>query len=214
MSTKYIYVLLSQTQTRFAKVIRLLGKQKYNHAAISLDAEFLEVYAYARPQHNAVLLAHLVHESLDRYTLRRADDVPVVVFKIPVSEAEYEWVSDTVDEMLDNKEYLYNLFSVLSYPVIKGFSVRNTFTCIEFVSYILQHMGLLTSKRCWRYKPDDLLDELNAQIVYKGDVRGCMSLNPGDGMYFSPFSRKLFVDSIKTLCILIKRTCLRAFAGR
>ncbi len=214
MSTKYIYVVLSQTQTKFAKIIRLFGKVQYNHAAISLDGELNSIYAYARPQHNAVLLARLVKESLERYTLRGKAAVPVVVIRVPVTEEQYKWVEDTLGLMYNNPEYMYNLFSVLTYPITKGFAVENTFTCIEFVSYILQKLGYLTEKECYQYKPDDLLSPLEALIFYRGDIRGCMKNNPGDGSYFAPFTIALFVKSIKEFSRLLVRTCMQSAQGR
>ncbi len=203
---KSIYILLSQTQTKFAKAIRKIGKQEYNHASISLDDSFLRVYSFARPQHNAVLLGGLVKESLIRYTLQSTESVPVEVFKISVSEEEYNNIENAINKMANNPEYMYNLFSVLSYPLTKGFCVNNTFTCVEFIAYILQGLGYLNNKRRCQYTPDDLASELSEYCIYKGDVRGCLP-NTNDGMdYFAPFTMHLFYLSIKAFFKLVKRT--------
>ena len=66
--TKAIYLMISQTGTKFAKSIRKIGKQQYNHSSISLDEDLRRTYGFARPQHNAVLMGRLVRESLERYT--------------------------------------------------------------------------------------------------------------------------------------------------
>ncbi len=206
MSTNSIYILLSQTQTKFAKAIRKIGKQEYNHAAISLDESFSHVYSFARPQHNAVLLGGLVEESLIRYTLMSDDSVPVAVFKIPVSDENYLKIKEKIKIMKNNPNYMYNLFSVLSYPLTKGFSVNDTFTCVEFVVYIMQGLGFLTDKQSCRYKPDELADELDKYCIYKGDIRGCLP-NTDDGTsYFAPFTLKLFCRSVKAFLKLVKRT--------
>lgn len=205
MKEKSIYILISQTQTRFAKCIRKIGRQQYNHAAISLDSEFREVYAFARPRHKAVLLGRLVRESLERYTLGSDSSVPVVVFRIAVSEGEYEWTVTAIHRILNDPEYMYNLFSVLTYPFFGGFETYKAFTCIEFVAYILKHMGM-TDKPCCKYKPDELLTQLQSKIIFKGDIRECMVAS-GNMSYFAPMNRELYIESAKALGILLKRTC-------
>ena len=97
-----IYIIISKTPTKFGKLIRKLGHQKYNHASIALDDDLSHIYAFARKKHNAPLLGWLVRESLDRFTLRRDVSVPVIAFKIPVTDKQYEDIYNIVHEMLDN----------------------------------------------------------------------------------------------------------------
>ncbi|MCD8124521.1 MAG: hypothetical protein LUE23_05720 [Lachnospiraceae bacterium] len=101
-------------------MIRLVGRQTYNHAAVSLDGDLEHLYAFARPQQDAIFLGHLVRESLERYTLRQSDPVPVVILRIPISQEGYDWVTRRITQMVDNTEYMYNLLSVLFYPVTGG----------------------------------------------------------------------------------------------
>lgn len=203
---KYIYVMLSSTGTNFAKIIRLFGRQTYNHAAVSLDDGMERIYAFARPRHSSVFLGHLVRESLERYTLRRAEPVPVVILKIPVSEEGYTWVRQRIVQMLDNPEYMYNLFSVLTWPLFRGFAVDRAYTCIEFVARLLQHCGYLQEEASCHYRPDDLAAELSQYIVYVGDVRGCMSGDYIDEEYFSHITAPLLYENVKSLLALIVRT--------
>ncbi len=208
---RYIYIMLSKTQTKFAKCIRKIGRQEYNHAAVSLDDDLSAVYAFSRPQHNAVLLGRLVRESIERYTLGRDGEVPVVVFRVPVTESEYYSISCIIENMLDNPDYMYNLFSVLTYPVTKGFATYKAFTCIEFVAYVMSKIGYLQEKPYWRYKPDDLLTELDEKIVYRGDIRKRMSAEYTGPDYFAPFTWAFMIKSVTTMCRLIARTCNRKY---
>lgn len=208
---RFVYIMISRTQTKFARCIRKIGRQQYNHASVSLDDNLNEVYAFSRPQHNAVLLGRLVRESLERYTLGRSAEVPVVVFRVPVTEQEYIQISGIIENMLDNTDYMYNLFSVLTYPVTKGFATYKAFTCIEFVAYVMNEIGYLQEKPYWRYKPDDLLTELDEKIVYKGDIRMRMSGDYTGPDYFAPFTPVYMIRSIITLCRLIVRTCNRKY---
>ncbi len=204
---KQIYVMLSRTQTRFAKVIRLFGKQNYNHASLILDEERHELYAFARPQHNVLLMGGLMKETVDRYTLRKSLEVPVAAYAVTVSDEEYEWIKAFTLKMHGDPQYMYSLFSVLTYPITKGFSVENAFTCVEYVAYILDHAGIISEKKCCRYTPDDLSVLLEDNCIYKGDIRGFLPKYMNEDAYFAPFKPKHILPSIKALFQIMYRSC-------
>ena len=206
---KFIYIILSKTPTRFGKLIRKLAHQQYNHASIALDDDLSHIYAFARSKHNSPLVSGLVRESLDRFTLRRDISVPVIVFKIPVTNEQYEEIHGKVEEMLYNKKYVYNLFSVLSHPFTKGFTVKHAFSCIEFVAYILQYLGFLLEKPACKYKPDDLIEELDQYIYKKDDIRQCTTYNPIYNPYFDSFQWRTIPKSIASVCRVFKHSFCR-----
>lgn len=201
---KFIYIIISRTPTRFGGLVRKLAKQTYNHASIALDEDLTHIYAFARKKHNAPLLGGLVRESLDRFTLRRDQSVPVKVFKIPVTVEQYNHISSLIKEMLYNKKYVYNLFSVFLYPIFKGFTVKNAFSCIEFVAYMLQSIGLLTDKQACKYKPDDLMLELKEYLYKDTDIRQCTKYNPKYNHYFDRFQFRTIPASIAAVFRIIK----------
>ena len=199
-----IYIIISKTPTKFGKLIRKLGHQKYNHASIALDDGLSHIYAFARKRHNAPLLGGLVRESLDRFTLRRDVSVPVIAFKIPVTDKQYEDIYNIVHEMLDNPKYVYNLFSVFTYPFLKGFPVKHAYSCIEFVAYVLQYLGFLQDKIACKYKPDDLIYELRNFVYKKDDIRSCTTYNPTYNSYFDKFHFTTIPQSCFTVGRIIK----------
>ena len=87
---KFIYIVISRTPTKFGGLVRKCAKQQYNHASIALDEDLSHIYAFARSKHNSPLISGLVRESLDRFTLRKNARVPVIVFKIPVTQEQYD----------------------------------------------------------------------------------------------------------------------------
>lgn len=207
--TKYVYIMLSRTQTRFARAIRKVAKQQYNHVSISLDSSFRHLYAFARPQHNAVLLGRLVEESLERYTLGTALPVPVTVYQIPVSEGHYDWMKQKLEEMVNDPEYMYNLVSVLSFPFINGFAMDNTYTCVEFVASLLQRGGYFKGIRLAGMKPDDMAELLKSYPHRSGDARDFLPADVSSENYFAPFSADIICESAKAVCKLAKRTCAK-----
>lgn len=204
--SKAVYLMLSATGTKFAKSIRKVGKQQYNHSSISLDADLRRTYGFARPQHNAVLMGRLVRESLVRYTLGKDEPVEIVIFKIPVTDEQYQWIKDELAKRYNDKYYMYNLFSVLTHPFLKGYTIKDMYTCIEFIAYLMQHLGYLQDKPACKYTPDDLLVYFKDNMVYKGDIRNIMTYNPKNKTYFAPMSMKVFVGNTTALWRLIVRT--------
>lgn len=203
-----IYVVFSQTHTRYGRVIRRIAKQKYNHASVSLDSSLEQLYAFGRPQHGAVLLGCLVRESLERYTLRKIDRaVPVAICRIPVREEEYKWISNRINAVLEDEEYVYNLFSVLTFPFFGGFAIYKAFTCVEFVAHLMRYLKY-TSKPSCKYTPDELLYNLEDKKIFEGDIQKYESKLPDTSMYFKPIGLSGYKRSLKIIGVLIKRSLL------
>lgn len=203
---QYLYVMISRTHTKFGSVIRKFGRVTYNHSAISFDKGLTEMYGFARKRHKAVLTATLVHESIPRYTMNKPSPLDVVIFRIPVNEEQYVRVRITVNTILNDSSYVYNLFSVLSYPVTGGFNTYKAFSCIEFTMYILRMIGFRPDKPLYSYKPDDLLAFLGDYIYYQGDLRDYIEREiNADTDYFLPISGQDVKESVINILRLVKR---------
>ncbi len=204
--THAIYVILSQTQTGFGRCIRAVARQTYNHVSIALDPDLSRIYAFARPSRWGLLQAGLVRESRDRYTMGSGRAIPVAVYRLPVTQAQHRWVEETVSAMVDNPAYLYNLFSVLTFPVLKGFSVRQAYSCVEFAAFLLGALGYLgEGKAPCTYKPDDLTLLLSGYLVYRGDIRGCLPPDT-DRRYFAPLTPSDLAQGLWSLVMITKRS--------
>lgn len=202
---KNLYIILSKTNTKVAKTIRMVAKQNYSHVSISLEDDFSHIYAFARPQHNALLLAGLVEENLDRFTLRKNNPIPVKVLKLNISDEEYEWIQNKINQMHGNSDYMYNLYSILTYPFAKGISVKDAFTCVEFAVYLLQHLGYLRHKPSCKFRPDDLAQALDNYSFFEGDAREILPYAKDDN-YFSKVTIKLIANSVYSFIRISKRS--------
>ncbi len=202
---KHLYIILSKTNTKVAKTIRIIGKQNYSHVSVSLEEDFSHIYAYGRPQYNGFLLGGLVEESLDRYTLRKNIPTPIKVLKIEITDYQYKWIKNVINEMLYNPEYMYNLYSILTYPITKGIYVKNTFTCVEFAVYILQYLGYLADKPAYKYKPDEISQILNKHTVFEGDAREILPYIVDDN-YYKKANIDLFIKSVYSFFRISRRS--------
>lgn len=206
MSERYIYVVVSHTATKFGKLLRIFGKIEYNHSAIALDEHFNEIYAFARPQYRAMILAKLVKESYTSYTLNTDEPIPIKVYRIPVSEEAYNYVKDTLYHVHDDKDIHYNIFSVFTFPILNGCKVHKTYTCSEFVSHILKDIGISMPLPCYRYKPEDLVYLLKDYFYFEGDIRDVLSVDNIDKNFFDPPTWELRKECLRVLHTVGKRS--------
>lgn len=200
-----IYIVLSRTETGFARALRSVGHLNYNHSAIALDEDLKEMYSFARSEQYGYLTARLVHETTDRY-LVNAKDIPIKVYRVPVTKEQHDWVRNTIHEIMDDPSYRYNLISVLTYPIFGGFSTYKAFSCAEFVAYVLQQLGYTPRKPLHRYRPDDLHALLSEYLCYDGKLLSFTKVRTKSEDYFRPFSMSLFNASVVAACVLLRRS--------
>lgn len=202
----YIYVVLSRTQTRVAKVIRKVSKAKFSHAAISLDEHLDQIYGFSRPQYQAPFLGKLVKESFTSYTLNLDEEVPVCVYRLPVSKEKYFYVKNKIYEFMHDPEIIYNMFSVVTYPISKGFETYKAYSCIEFVVMILKEIGYPIHLPYHKYMPDDMMELLEIYKFYEGDIRGIMSETNVDVHFFEPMTMMEHMENVTRFYTLCKRS--------
>ncbi len=180
MRKKYIYVILSKTLTRPAKIICKYTGGKYSHASISLDKDLNEMYSFARFKYHTPLVSGFTKETINSLSLGRADDVKIKVFRIPVTERQYNKLEKQINYFKRNsKKYMYNLFGLIFYPMGIEFNIKNTYICTEFVSKCLASLGIQEKKLMRnRITPDQLLEILIKYEYYSGTLANyCKTLN-------------------------------------
>ena len=206
MSEEYIYVVISETCTGFAKAIRKFGKIKYNHAAISFDPDFNEIYSFTRDQYNIPVVGGLNRENISRYTLDKYD-LDIKVFKVPVTAEQKQTIHRQVLEIADDPEFQYNLYSVIFWPLFKGFKTYKAYTCVEFVAHLLENTDVVLDKKPHKYYPQDMDYVLKQYEIYSGSMLNYRNFErKTDGFYFEKFSWwKILKESVPVLLILAER---------
>lgn len=206
MSVRYIYIMISRTRTGFGRLLRYVGRMQYNHSSISLDEDFKELYAFSRPKHHALFTGRLVRETLDRYTLKKGHMIPVTVFQLQITQEQHDKIRCMIEEISQDPEYMYNLFSVLTYPITKGFETYKSYNCTEFVAHTLKELNFPLEKPAYSYKPDDFLQILSPYIVYQGDIKGYMRCLDTDEQYFEHINIHMILENIMGLFRIFGRT--------
>lgn len=170
MGTNYIYIMLSRTPSKFAKLIRRTMGIEYNHASVALDEDLNHLYAFGRYKNRVPVVAGLVKEHASRFTLCKESDVQIKLYKLPVTKEQYEQICNIIETILEDEEYQYNLFSALTFPVLKGFETYKAYTCIEFVMYLLAEVGMELEKPIYSYQPEELVYLLQEHECYSGNL--------------------------------------------
>lgn len=203
-NVRYVYVVLSQTPTKFGTMIRNVTSAKYNHASLAFDEELEQLYSFGRAQHEIPMKAGLVKEFRERFSLNKAEYVACKIYRIPVSWLDYARGLDMIKQIKgDTDGYMYNLFSVLTFPMFHGFATYKTFTCVEFTAYMLRlmHVKWESRRHNCKYLPQQLGDELERWSYFEGNLLSKLKPSPEESeQYFKKSSRiNTLVRSIEVL---------------
>lgn len=200
----YIYIVLSETPTKFGSAIRRLGKIKYNHASIAFDEKLHHLFSFGRRQYKNPMNAGLIKEHPERFTLRKYTNVNVRIYKVPVTEEQYKTGKKRILEiMTDPDGYLYNLFSVLLYPILRdGFPTYKAYTCAEFVAHMIRRMGieLDACKLDCEFTPEAIGVHIENHLHFEGNLLDYCDERPYRTGFF--FDQPKKIQTAKTSCSL------------
>ena len=160
---KYLYVMLSRTDTGMGRMIRRFTKGQYNHVSLGLDSSLGAFVSFARYRKDVALAGGYVTEPAARI-LASGAAVPVKVFRLALPEGADEQLIHLFQLAGDRSTGLiYNslgaLFTTWGLPC----PVPGAYTCLDFAGVILgQAFPSLQA----------LEAELEPWLIYDGDYRG------------------------------------------
>ena len=169
---KYIYIVISRTPTSTGKIVRKFLKEKYNHASISLDKSLIQMYSFCRFSISNPLVGGIVRESAFTLTIGLEKDVPINVYRIPVTARKYELISKFIYDIYNDSEiYYYNFLQAIGIISNKKHSIYKTYICSEFVMEALRQGGIkLTSLEPYQITPTEICDIMEKFICYSGNL--------------------------------------------
>ena len=170
---KYVYVIVSRTPTSTGKIIRRVLKEKYNHASISLNENLSEMYSFSRLSVSNPLVGGIVRESSFTLTIGLFEDVPIMVYRIPVTVINYELISKFIYDIYNDSEvYYYNFLQAIGLIYNKKHAVYKTYICTEFVMDALSKGEVVfTSIESYKVTPTDICELMDQFIFYSGNLK-------------------------------------------
>ncbi len=169
-SEKEVYVLLTDTGTRFTRVIKTFTKAPYNHASIALDPELTELYSFGRKHPTNPWRAGFIREDVREGTFRYFPNTRCALLRLRVSKRQRSAILSSIDAFGSRSDRLrYNLIGLIGVPLRIGIAPKDAYFCSQFVAELLRGAGRpLWSRPSALVTPNDFLRHPAFELVYEG----------------------------------------------
>lgn len=176
MKKYYLYIVLIRTNTVLSNMIKLLKKDEYTHAAISLDENIEYMYSFGRKDAYNPFIGRFKQEHINRGIYRFHRYLPGIVIKVGVSKEQYDKAKFLLDDFILNSDmYKYNYKGLLYSLVEKSSYQDDRFLCSEFVYHILYESYIVDFKVSRNLvRPQNLLD-IKGEVIYEGNLKDIKS---------------------------------------
>ncbi len=167
MNNEYIYIVLVKALTGLGQFSRIISKYEYSHIAVCLDENLNDFVTFSRRKHYSPFNAGFMHEKREHYAFGENEKVKVKVFKVPVSTENKIKIIKYIEKIENDKEYVFNLYSMLTMPFIHGFEIYKAHNCMSFVGKIIElSKSVEMDKPYYKYNIPEM-DELLEDYKYK-----------------------------------------------
>lgn len=169
---KRIYVILTQTGTVPARIIKFITKAPYNHTSITSDEGLYEIYSFCRKFKMSPLPAGFVNET-EVGVFEMFKNVPCEVYGFDVTEEQFNKYQELIEHFKSkSKAYSYNVLGLLALAFGIQIHRKNHFICSQWVAKILTECKIAKfDKDLLLVRPDDFRYLKEAKLIYKGDLR-------------------------------------------
>jgi hypothetical protein len=163
-----IYIVLTQTYSGIARLIKFFTHDKYSHVSISFDRECKYMYSFGRKYRYFPFYGVFNHEKLDKGLFTNNGSL-IAIYEVKISKEKYNQIKKKVRNIKETNRG-YNIMGLLlAYFKIKLH--RNKYYCSEFVYEVLSDEEVkLIEKTDNIFKPEDLIKELNYNKLFEGKI--------------------------------------------
>lgn len=204
---KYVYVALLYIPSAVGKFVKFWTRYGYSHVTFSFDENLETNHAFSRVKEFTPLVGGYTIEHKSYYTSGNDVKIDTIIYKIPVTDKEYNDIKKFIDEIKNDNEYLYNYFSMCTLAVIGGFRVYKAMHCTEFVAKILTMISSVKmSKKWYKYLPKDFNSDLKEYTIYDGIMDTKNAKREKKDYFFQPVTKKKYR---KTYRYIIKEIIYR-----
>lgn len=166
-----IYIIVSQTGTTVAKIIKFFTRKPYNHSSIASDLTLSDMYSFCRKYTPFPLPAGFNQEIVGEGTLGRFSYIPCEIYMLPVTSEQKDNFYKILNHFKKYQDsYSYNIMGFWSIPFRLHLERKNKFVCSQFVAYIIQESGINLNKPVCMYSPEDLRHLPDTKLIYRGEL--------------------------------------------
>mgnify|MGYP003304278512 CR=1 FL=1 len=176
--SRYLYVMISQTDTAIAQFIRTLSRYPYNHVSMTLDPELRTWCSFARYHQDAPFYSGFIKEPVERF-LAKTGDAHVRIFRLSLSREKARRIEQLfLQAGRKETRLIYNYFDAIASLMNLKIAISGSYTCLSFACAVIGR----------QYKHiKDLNNALEPQLYYEGSLA---DLVPDSGSredaYFQP----------------------------
>lgn len=161
---RYLYVMLSRTDTGMGRFIRFFTREAYNHVSLCVDDQLQKFISFARYRQDVPLAGGAVSESPERL-LSCGKILPVKIYRLEISQEEANQLEHLFTQV-ENGQLVYNSLGALLASCRIHCSIPGTYTCLEFAGAILGKgypsiHALGVALEPWEYYHGDLFELLH-----------------------------------------------------
>jgi len=169
MAEQKVYILLTDTGTLLTRMIKLYTKDPYNHASISFDPSFVEVYSFGRKTPRNPFIGGFVKENIRTSFFR---EVNCAIYSCTVTNAQLKEMNIFIKKIEKRKHlYRYNLLGLFAVTLNKQWSRKYSFFCSQFIATVLQECEIINfTKPLSHITPQDLIEVTGFQLEYQGNI--------------------------------------------
>lgn len=169
---EYIYIILVKAMTGIGKFTRKLTKYDYTHIAVSFDESLTDFISFSRRNHYAALDSGIMHEYRSCYAYGDIEEFGAKVFKLPISKEKLENIKKMVYDLENDKDYMFNLFSMITMSIIHGFRIYKTHNCMSFAGLVIKETDSVEMKKpYYKYSIPELDKLMTDYLFFEGNLK-------------------------------------------
>ena len=137
MKQRYLYVMLSRTDTGMGKIIRLFTRGTYNHVSLGLDDDLRSFVSFARYARDVSLAGGYVTEPAERL-LVSGERLPVRIFRLEITPEQHTRLEELFS-LAGHREtgLIYNSLGAMLSTWHIPCPIPGAYTCLEFAGAVL-----------------------------------------------------------------------------
>lgn len=165
----YIYIVLIKALTKLGKFSRRINPYEYTHISVCLDDKLEDFITFSRKRHYSPFDSGFMHEKIEHYAFGDKKEVKVKVFAIPVNINNKYKIEEYIKKIENDKEYIFNLYSMITMPFFHGVEIYKAHNCMSFVSKIIELSNSVTlEKKYYQYSIEDIDKLLDKYLCKEG----------------------------------------------
>ncbi|HZG85031.1 hypothetical protein [Paenibacillus sp.] len=172
MKTETVYIVLTDTGTRFSRVIKRITGAPYNHASLALCEGLDPLFSFGRKDKRLPWLAGFVRESRSDGHLAAGGRTRCAVYALPVDAGRRARIAAELERFeREADRYGFNYLGLLNFLAPLHIKTPNAYFCSEFVAEMLRRGGVEpVGKPPSETAPHDFMSAEPLRLVYEGPL--------------------------------------------